>query len=791
MLFGGTYYSQIFGVRVFHHLVTTGLLSLWLIARLIRRRGLPPTPLNPLLYLGVIVWFASAIFSLDPRMGLENIWFPITNLLIFFVMVDLLQSGRESLLLETQFLLGALVVMLAGAQLGSWLFGWGFATPSVGWLSVLGADLPLPLTLPKLFVPLGVTTWLAAYTSPLAILAAAWGLSARRIAAKRALIGLALLLVIIMLLTASRGGWISLGAGIAVFALLRIVASPQVRQWIRRLAVPLAVVVIVGMAVGALAVIKLSADPGHSSGDVLRFDLWRGAVQIAADHPVLGVGPGEFGRAYRLYRDPTTVDDRLGTAHNFYLNTFAETGIIGLILAVALGAVLLRAWWNLWRAADTPTRKLHLEGALAALIGFGVQSGFDTFTSLPLVLLALLLAAYCVTPIRSRLDPPLPGSRPAAAVSLLIVLIFGAGLFRADQAQAEFIASTNNHSSEQAQAAVALDPALHLYTLQTAYLTSDPAQAIPAYQAALALEPTWDTGWINLAGLYQQQNQIPAALDALQHAIDINHANGALLLWARLAEATHSAPDDQIAQAYHDYLDTSALGGLPLSAFWSQTPLRQQVISAYAAELPLDLRYRVLAAQAPDQRTALVPADPQSAAEWWVTGEYALTVSNDRRGAMADFTQAIARGDGGLYQGDYYASRARARLTLDPPGAQRDLKIAELLGTYNEYPNAISAKLAGTPQATDRYLAAAVPPRVIEQNFEGVLFGGRVASFDVPPEMRLPGPGHSVMQPWYDLAANYLSAGDSAQAANVYRAILDRAPDETEARQRLADLSGS
>ena len=55
----------------------------------------------------MLVWFASALLSLDPRMALENVWLPLTKLLLFFVMVDLLQSGRETLLIETQFLLAA------------------------------------------------------------------------------------------------------------------------------------------------------------------------------------------------------------------------------------------------------------------------------------------------------------------------------------------------------------------------------------------------------------------------------------------------------------------------------------------------------------------------------------------------------------------------------------------------------------------------------------------------------------------------------------------------------------
>ncbi len=773
-------------MRVFQHLLITVILSLWLILRLIRRRGLPPTPLNPLLYLCALVWFASALLSLDPRMALENLWFPLTNLLLFFVMVDLLQSGREALLVETQFLLAALVVILAGAQLGSWLFGWGFATSRIGWLSVLSPEMPLPIVPPRLFVPLGVSTWLAAYSAPLALLAAAWGVAARRRAVRASFWMLAALLVIVMLLTNSRGGWISVGAGAAVFALLELARRPRLQQVVRRYALPIGIAVVAVVAAGVLALVAIGSDPGHSSGDVLRFDLWRGAVEIARDHPFFGVGPGLFGQAYRLYRNAGYVDNRLGTAHNFYLNSLAETGIVGALVGLALAFVLLRAWWRLWRSADAPSRKLHLEGALAALVGFGAQSSFDTFTVTPLALLALGLTAYCVTAARTRIDPPLRGSRPAAFVSLILVLGFGVGLFRSDQAQAAFSASVRDSSLDEAQQASALDPALHLYDLQVAYLTDgDPATAAAGYQRALALEPTWATGWINLAALDQRQNEIPQALDALQHAIDIDNQNGALLLWARLAESADAAPPDTIVNTYIRALKSRVIDDLPLSDFWTQTDLRQQALAAYQPTLPLDLRYRVLAAHDPSALAALVPTDPVTAQEWWVTGEYALNVNGDARAAEAAFTQAVARHGYDAYLGDYYVARARARVTLDPAAAQHDLNIAELLGALYESPNAVRAQLTDSLDEKRQLWATAVPPHVIDQNFEGVLFAGRVASFDLLPEMRPPGPGREAMQPWYDLAESYQSTGEIDKAITVYRAILDRAPDEQDARAEL------
>ncbi|HVU13940.1 MAG TPA: O-antigen ligase family protein [Phototrophicaceae bacterium] len=794
VLFGGTYYYEIFAVRVFQHIFTTVVLAIWLILRLIKRRGLPLTPLNRLLYLGVIAWFISAIFSLDPRMALENLWFPITNLLFFFVMVDLLQSGQEGLLTETQFLLGALVVILAGVQLGSYLFGWGFGTPTIGWVSVLGPDLRFPLVAPRLYVPIGVSTWLAAYVTPIIILAAAWGWAARRRAGRNALWVLALLLVIIMLLTGSRGGLVSFGAGAAALLVLEGLRSERVRQLARRYAIPLLIVVVVIAAAGTLVLIRVSADPGHSSGDVLRFDLWRGALGITREYPFLGVGPGLFGRAYRLIRDPTYVDNRLGTAHNFYLNSLAENGIIGALIALALGVILLRIWWKQWRSADTPSRAIHLEGAFAALIGFGVQSFFDTFTGMPLVLLALGLIAYCVTSTRSKLDPPLKGSLLAGAASLVIVLGFGVGLLRSDQAQAAFINGVKGDPA-QAEQAVALDPSLHLYTLEVAYstaLTGDTAQAISQYQQALTLEPTWDTGWINLAALLQRQGNTTQALDALQKAINIDNRNGALLMWARLAEQTNAAPSDTITATYLRYLHTLGYdpGALPLSSFWTQTDLRKQAVTTYIQQIAPDFRYRVAAELHLGDLASLVPQHPTRAADWWVVGQYALTVEHDPAQAESAFSNAIRLSTDG-YTGDYYVSRARARVSSDPHGAARDLQIADLLGTYDESPNAVRAQLASSEDEQRRLLANAVPPQVIDQNFEGVLFAGRVASFDLLPEMKLPGPGHSVLQPWYDLAANYAAAGQTEQAANVYNAILERAPEETEARALLAGSASS
>ena len=70
---------------------------------------------------------------------------------------------------------------------------------------------------------------------------------------------------------------------------------------------------------------------------------WRGALSMAADRPLTGVGPGRFGTEAQFYVRRNPVVLRNPVVHNSYLEILAESGI------VALGAFLafLAAIWRL------------------------------------------------------------------------------------------------------------------------------------------------------------------------------------------------------------------------------------------------------------------------------------------------------------------------------------------------------------------------------------------------------------------------------------------------------------
>lgn len=92
-----------------------------------------------------------------------------------------------------------------------------------------------------------------------------------------------------------------------------------------------------------------------------RFEIWAGAMQMWADHPV-GVGLRRFPKYIGRYSSYAGYD-----AHNFYVLTLAELGPLGL-------AALLWLLWRMWRLAGVVRRSIgNLDAESRALgIGFSV-----------------------------------------------------------------------------------------------------------------------------------------------------------------------------------------------------------------------------------------------------------------------------------------------------------------------------------------------------------------------------------------------------------------------------------
>ncbi len=187
----------------------------------------------------------------------------------------------------------------------------------------------------------------------------------------------ALLLLAALLASFSRGGWVGAmgGAGGMMLAILLLLPGGFWRsrawQWLGLAAVGGVLLVLLGVGgvlpnalterVASIAtnlrlfdVRTVEATP-ENFAVVERMAQIQAAWAMFTDHPLTGVGPGNYTRAYEgqagFAHQPYLLHpwyDSRGHAHNYYLHSAAETGVIGLAAYLALlGAVVLQAYRSL------------------------------------------------------------------------------------------------------------------------------------------------------------------------------------------------------------------------------------------------------------------------------------------------------------------------------------------------------------------------------------------------------------------------------------------------------------
>ncbi len=118
------------------------------------------------------------------------------------------------------------------------------------------------------------------------------------------------------------------------------------------------------------------------------------ALGVAADHPVLGVGPGRFSERFPELRDEVggapVLDagrDRVET-HGFYTAVLAETGVLGFVLVTGTLVALVRTRLD--------PRCAWLRAALVGLLLAGVAQNIELHPSLSLTIGILLGASSAV-----------------------------------------------------------------------------------------------------------------------------------------------------------------------------------------------------------------------------------------------------------------------------------------------------------------------------------------------------------------------------------------------------------
>ena len=207
-------------------------------------------------------------------------------------------------------------------------------------------------------------------------------------------------LALAVLVSQSRGGAVSLAAGVLAFAALRV----RVRH--------LGTIRTSLLAAGSLCVatalwVALPSDArdriaslGSASPDdsgIYRIGIWRDSLRVFRASPLVGQGLGAFEDALPRYKT-VAGNLRVGHAENDYLELLADAGTVGWLLAF-LGLVLLVRTAQAGGAEPDRLRRGLRMGAASGLVALAVHSAFDFNLRIPasaitgLMLVALLLSA--------------------------------------------------------------------------------------------------------------------------------------------------------------------------------------------------------------------------------------------------------------------------------------------------------------------------------------------------------------------------------------------------------------
>ncbi len=291
-----------------------------------------------------------------------------------------------------------------------------------------------------------------------------------------------------LVLSRSRAAWLALIAGAIVLAVFALMVVRRTRGMIRWRRLVVLVVVAAAGAGGALALPNTlnwkSNSPyletarsvvnyreGSGRGRLVQY---KNTARMSLHHPLLGVGPGNWGVIYPKFAssgDPSLTDEGM-TANPWpssdWMTFLSERGPVAfLLLALAVIALIIDAVRALREGGD-PEQTLHAWALLGTLAVLLVVGTFDAVLLLPApALVGWALLGALSPPPRDRIVVELPLSRRFAAMALVAILGGLAVTRSVGQVAAMGVVESSSRSSGVERAA-ALDPGSYRIHLRLA-----------------------------------------------------------------------------------------------------------------------------------------------------------------------------------------------------------------------------------------------------------------------------------------------------------------------------------
>lgn len=171
------------------------------------------------------------------------------------------------------------------------------------------------------------------------------------------------LILPVLFLSRSRGGWFGFAVMSGIFALFNR----------KVLAIFLIIILISGCIFWSFPSLKERLFSSFSyEKNFSRVVIWKATLRMIQDHPILGIGTGNFFTVYPKYRLPEATEKEVAYAHNIFLEVAAEFGFIGLTLFCLILLSLIYMGFSL-----ALTGNPFYQGVFAGFIGVLVHQQVD------------------------------------------------------------------------------------------------------------------------------------------------------------------------------------------------------------------------------------------------------------------------------------------------------------------------------------------------------------------------------------------------------------------------------
>ena len=388
------------------HIITLIALTFLLIEKIVTWRWQwTRTPLDLPLAALLSVVFLSTIFSTDRYTSIWSSALLATYVAVFYLTIHSVSSRRQlgrilQVIIFTAFFLSVFgLIKKAGANPFPW------------WDYDMGQNRIMAAASSTFYNPNHFAGYLA-MALPVCLCMFLIGLRE----SQKVLTGVFTLLILLAIVfSLARGGWISSIFGMAFMGAVLLITSKSVIITKKLLLLIAGGLLFIGLvflfstpAVEEFVTLKKAPEDKNLQGRIV---VWRRTLQMIADYPLLGSGPGTYATIFTRYQPPLT-NLRYYMAHNDYLHFVSETGLPVLVVMGWLTIVCYRFGFQKLTHPSRLVRGSTL-GALSGISAILLYSVSDFNLHIPAnAVLFSVLAAIVVAP-PPKFDTPFLTPNPA------------------------------------------------------------------------------------------------------------------------------------------------------------------------------------------------------------------------------------------------------------------------------------------------------------------------------------------------------------------------------------------